>query len=84
MLAPGDGDRIDHAIAVHRFQPAGRQFVIEEAEIETGVVRHQRTVAQEGDQFLRPFPNFGLSDRNASDRPWTASASAGMPRSGLK
>lgn len=41
------GNRIDHAVKRKGFEPAQTKFHVQEAEIETGVVRHQRHIAQE-------------------------------------
>ena len=67
-------------------RPAARaELVIEEAEIEAGIVRDQRRIADELEQLLAALVGKrGLSDRKRSERPCTASASLGIGRPGLK
>ena len=53
MLAPSNGDRIDHACPVDSRQFAHGKLCIEEAEIEPGVVGNQRCIAEKIEQFGR-------------------------------
>ena len=89
-MAPGcrtraSATRIDHPLGRDRCQPAGAELRIEEAEIEAGIVRDQRRIADEFEQLVGTLVrNSGLSERNASDRPCTASASAGIDALGIE
>lgn len=51
MLSPRNRDRVDHPVAAHRIHGAAGQFSIQKTEIETGVVRNQRCIAQKIDQL---------------------------------
>jgi len=52
MPLPRQRDRIDHAASANRLALAKRQFGVEETEVEPGVVRDQRGIADEGEEFL--------------------------------
>ena len=55
MTCPGDHQSIDHPARAD-FRPAAMaKLVIEEAEVESGVVRDQRRVGDELKQLFRPF-----------------------------
>src|ERR1700739_2306872 len=55
MLAPGNEERIDQAFARDR-RPAGPfELGVDEAQIERGIVDHQRRIAEKGDQLVRGF-----------------------------
>ena len=84
MARAGEHQRVDHPAHADRRAAAALKLVIEEAEIEAGIVRDQRRIADEFEQFLGLSANSGLSDRKMSLSPCTASASLGIGRSGLK
>src|SRR3954470_14720580 len=50
VTSPRDDDRIDHPIEADRLAAAAAELPIDEAEIETGIVRDQRAVAEELEQ----------------------------------
>ena len=52
MLAPGDQQGIDQALAPDQWPAGPLQFGIEEAVIEAGIVSDQRRIAEEGDQIV--------------------------------
>ena len=61
------------------------QLVVEEAEIEAGIVRDERRIADEFEQFLDLVGEARLvRQEDVALSPWTASASLGIGRSGLK
>src|SRR5271167_3407616 len=53
MLAPRNQERIDHPLASHRGAAGAFQFGIEEADIESCVVRDQKRIAEKSDQLFR-------------------------------
>ena len=53
MALLGDGDGVDHAAGAHCLALAQRQFGIEEGEVEPRIMRHQRRIADEVEQFVR-------------------------------
>ena len=52
MAALGDAHGVDHPGQAHALHPAQVELVVEEAEIEPGVVRDQRRIADEVEQVL--------------------------------
>ena len=52
MFLARERDGIDHPLHADRLAPNQLQLVVEEAEIEPGIVRHQRRIAEEGKQFI--------------------------------
>jgi len=55
VLAACDGDCVDHPFKADRSAADQFQLGIEEAEIEPGIVRNQRCITQEFEQFVRRF-----------------------------
>ena len=88
-MAPGWRVRAITSVSIIRLvqTTAGRiccSSMIEKAEIEAGIVRDERRIFDEFEQLLGASAKRGLSDRKIVDSPWTASASLGIGRSGLK
>ena len=55
MPLPRNGERIDHAGGANRCLSAERHLVVQKAEIEPGIVRDHRGIADEGDQIGHGF-----------------------------
>ena len=83
---PGAGERqrVDHAVHADRRAAATFELVIEEAEVEAGIVRDERRILDELEQLLGLLGEARLVGQEQVDSPCTASASNGMSRSGLK
>ena len=54
MAHPRHGDGIDHPAAIERGKPAAREFGIDKAEIEAGIVGNQRGIAEKCQQVVHP------------------------------
>lgn len=60
MAHAGDGNRIDHAVQADCLEAATAKFHVEKAEVEPGIVRNQRRIADEAKQFFCPFDESGF------------------------
>ena len=82
---PRQDQSVDHSAQANGIARAALQLMIEEAEIEAGIVCNERRVTNEFQQLLDLSPKSGACrTEKSSDSPCTASASLGMERSGLK
>ena len=84
VLAARQHQRIDQPLAAHHGFFGAPELGVEEAEIEHGVVRDQRRIAQEFDQLFDLVGEQRLVLEKVDAEPMHVEGGSGMSRSGLK
>ena len=84
VFAPRQHQRVHHALC-RNWRPArALQLGVKKGNIKAGIVRHERRLADEGQELVGHVVKRRLVAKNSVVNPCTAMASAGTARSGLR